>query len=208
MKNCKILSLLLAVVMIFSLAACDVSSTSTSTSTITTSVTDADGNTTTNTTTAEVGVTAGTDGVSATANTTHETSSDPIPEETEAADEGSNGLVEHMYALYNIGAEGTNANGDKFFYAFNEDDNSVAAVIIITADGEYWGREGSVKVFDDHAELYSEAMDDTLAYAFSSLDENDCFTMTFLGDNDVAEMQLVDQDTIINDMIACIEMYK
>ena len=56
--------------MVFALSACRVSSSSSSSTTITPSVTDADGNTTEKTVTNEIGVSAGTDGVQVTNETT------------------------------------------------------------------------------------------------------------------------------------------
>ena len=59
----KILALILAAAMVFTLCACEVSSEHTSTTTVTTSKTDADGNTTTQTVTNEIGITADQDGI-------------------------------------------------------------------------------------------------------------------------------------------------
>ena len=75
----KILALILAAAMVFTLCACEVSSEHTSTTTVTTSKTDADGNTTTQTVTNEIGITADQDGI----HTKNETTND----ETQAADE-------------------------------------------------------------------------------------------------------------------------
>ena len=66
----KILALILAAAMVFTLCACEVSSEHTATTTVTTSKTDADGNTTTQTVTNEIGITADQDGIHFLANDT------------------------------------------------------------------------------------------------------------------------------------------
>ena len=192
----KLLCLALAVFMVFAMAACEVSSSSTSTVTVSTSTTDADGNTTTNTTTTEVGVTAGTDGVSTTNQTTTETTTSSAEEDADAEES----LTGRLYERYNSGALGSNEGGDRFFYAFNED-NDDALLVIVTADGSHYeGWEGVVDVVDEHIVLTAE--DTELPYTFSEVDEDGCFTMNFLGDGDVAEMQLVDFDSFVSELVA------
>ena len=51
-------------------------------------------------------------------------------------------------------------------------------------------------------------MGDETPYVFSEVDEDGYFTITFLSDGDIAQMQLVDQDTIIADMIACMREFR
>ena len=193
MKNRKMfkgIALLLAVVMVFALTGCETSSTHTSSTTVTTSVTDADGNTTTT-------------------NTTTESGGSLSGEDAEASESDWDELAGRMYSLYDIGAEGTNEAGDTFYYAFSEDEGDMAALIIVSADGmNYWGREGAVEPMEDHVVLRSDFMGDETPYVFSEVDENGYFTITFLSDGDVAQMQLVDQDTIIADMIACMREFR
>lgn len=203
--NKKLLSLLLAALMVFMLAACEVSSSSTSTTTVTTSKTDADGNTTTSTTTTEVGTSVGPDGVTTTNQTTTETTTTGADE---ADDGGWQDLVDRLYATYTAGAEGRNEAGDWFYYGFNDDTDDAILVIISADDQNYSGREGVATFQDDHYVLYSEEMNDETPYVFSEQDENGDFTMTFLGDGDVASMHIVDQDTILQDILARIQEFQ
>lgn len=202
----RILALLLAVFTAFALAACEFTSSTTSTTTVSTSVTDADGNTTTNTTTTEVGASLGKDGLQTTNQTTKETTTTPA--EKEETDEDWNAFVDHMYATYTGGAEGRNDDGDYFYYAFN-DDNDDVILTIVSADGQdLSSREGVLIPRDDHYVLYSEVMDDETPFTFSEQGENGDFTITFLGDGDVAKMHLVDQKTIIEDILARIKEFE
>ena len=193
MKNRKMfkgIALLLAAVMVFALTGCETSSTHTSSTTVTTSVTDENGNTTTT-------------------NTTTESGGSLSAEDAEASESDWDELAGRMYSLYDIGAEGTNEAGDTFYYAFSEDEGDMAALIIVSADGmNYWGREGAVEPMEDHVVLRSDSMGDETPYVFSEVDEDGYFTITFLSDGDVARMQLVGQDTIIADMIACMREFR
>lgn len=208
MKNRKIfkgIALLLAAVMVFALTGCETSSTHTSSTTVTTSVTGENGNTTTNT------MTSVTDayGNTTTTNTTTESGGSLSGEDAEASESDWDELAGRMYSLYDIGAEGTNEAGDTFYYAFSEDEGDMAALIIVSADGmNYWGREGAVEPMEDHVVLRSDSMGDETPYVFSEVDEDGYFTITFLSDGDIARMQLVDQDTIIADMIACMREFR
>ena len=186
----KGIALLLAAVMVFALTGCETSSTHTSSTTVTTSVTDENGNTTTT-------------------NTTTESGGSLSAEDAEASESDWDELAGRMYSLYDIGAEGTNEAGDTFYYAFSEDEGDMAALIIVSADGmNYWGREGAVEPMEDHVVLRSDSMGDETPYVFSEVDEDGYFTITFLSDGDVARMQLVGQDTIIADMIACMREFR
>ena len=208
MKNRKMfkgIALLLAVVMVFALTGCETSSTHTSSTTVTTSVTDENGNTTTNTMTSVTDA----DGNTTTTNTTTESGGSLSGEDAEASESDWDELAGRMYSLYDIGAEGTNEAGDTFYYAFSEDEGDMAALIIVSADGmNYWGREGTVEPVEDHVVLRSDSMGDETPYVFSEVDEDGYFTITFLSDGDIAQMQLVDQDTIIADMIACMREFR
>lgn len=208
MKNRKIfkgIALLLAAVMVFALTGCETSSTHTSSTTVTTSVTDENGNTTTNTMTSVTDA----DGNTTTTNTTTESGGSLSGEDAEASESDWDELAGRMYSLYDIGAEGTNEAGDTFYYAFSEDEGDMAALIIVSADGmNYWGREGAVEPMEDNVVLRSDSMGDETPYVFSEVDEDGYFTITFLSDGDIARMQLVDQDTIIADMIACMREFR
>lgn len=196
----RLIPAILAVLMIFMLAGCQVSSSSTTT--VTTSKTDSNGVTTTQTTTTEVG----TDGT--TKQNTTETVTGPAEEENTADAAAWDELVERMYATYSEGAEGKNEDGDFFYYAFSEETDDVALVMISADEQHYTGFEGVAQLEDDHIVLVSGESGDEVPYVFSDVDENGSFTMTFLGDGDVVNMQLVDQDTILSDILARIEEFQ
>ena len=201
-KTMRLLAAALTVLMVFLLAGCEVSSSSSSTTTVTTSTTDENGNTTTNTTTTEVGVSAGSDGVTTTNQTTTETTTSSADEEAAEADDGS-GLKEHLKEGYNKGAKGTNEAGDTFYYAYNDEDgNDAALLIIISADRQnYNGWEGTAETVDDQIVLTSNN-EEEVPFTFSEVDGDGNFTMTFVNDGDVAEMQLVDFDSFVDEVVA------
>ena len=204
-KTMRLLAAALTVLMVFLLAGCEVSSSSSSTTTVTTSTTDENGNTTTNTTTTEVGVSAGSDGVTTTNQTTTETttsSADDAAAEAEETDDGS-GLKEHLKEGYNKGAKGSNEAGDTSYNAYNDEDgNDAALLIIISADRQnYNGWEGTAETVDDQIVLTSNN-EEEVPFTFSEVDGDGNFTMTFVNDGDVAEMQLVDFDSFVDEVVA------
>ena len=204
-KTMKLLALALTVIMVFGLTGCEVSSSSTSTTTVTTSKTDESGNTTTPTATTEIGGSVGTDGVNTTnqttTTTTTTTADEAAEEEEEAASEfDPDALREHLVGLYTGGAEGTNEDGDTFYFLFNnEEGHNEALLVIVSADREHYnGWEGEALREDDHV-LLSGAEHDV---PFSIEDTDDGFTMTFLNDGDVATMTYDDVDNVIDDVVA------
>ena len=179
-KTMKLLALALTVIMVFGLTGCEVSSSSTSTTTVTTSKTDESGNTTTTTTT---------------------TADEAAEEEEEAASEfDPDALREHLVGLYTGGAEGTNEDGDTFYFLFNnEEGHNEALLVIVSADREHYnGWEGEALKEDDHV-LLSGAEHDV---PFAMEETDDGFTMTFLNDGDVATMTYDDVDNVIDDVVA------
>ena len=159
-KTMKLLALALTVIMVFMLAGCEVSTSSTSTTTVSTSKTDENGNTTTTTTTTEVGGSVGTDGVNTTNQTTTTTTTTSADEAEEAEEETDGGfdpdaLREHLVSLYNTGAEGTNEDGDTFYFLCNmEEGHNEALLVIVSADREHYnGWEGEALKEDDHVLL-------------------------------------------------------
>ena len=195
---------ILAALIVFSLAACSFSSSSTTT--VTTSTTDSNGNTTTNTTTTEIG----TDGVKTeTTTTTTDANGNAINDSAEDTfdEEAWNAFADRLYATYSAGAEGKNKDGDLFFYGFNDDDEKAILAIVSENGTRYFGREGVTSIVDDHVELYSEETDDAVSYVFSEQDENGDFTMTFLGDGDVAEMSLEDPEKVIGDLLSWLRQF-
>lgn len=204
-KTMKLLALALTVIMVFMLAGCEVSTSSTSTTTVSTSKTDESGNTTTTTTTTEVGGSVGTDGVSTTNQTTTTTTTSSADEAEEAEEEAAaefdpDALREHLVSLYNTGAEGTNEDGDTFYFLCNmEEGHNEALLVIVSADREHYnGWEGEALKEDDHV-LLSGAEHDV---PFSMEETDDGFIMTFLNDGDVATMTYDDVDNVIDDVVA------
>lgn len=203
-KTMKLLALALTVIMVFMLAGCEVSTSSTSTTTVSTSKTDENGNTTTTTTTTEVGGSVGTDGVNTTNQTTTTTTTTSADEAEEAEEESAgfdpDALREHLVSLYNTGAEGTNEDGDTFYFLCNmEEGHNEALLVIVSADREHYnGWEGEALKEDDHV-LLSGAEHDV---PFSMEETDDGFIMTFLNDGDVATMTYDDVDNVIDDVVA------
>ena len=204
-------AMLMAALMLVALSGCQVSSSSSSTTTVSTSVTDENGNTTTNTTTTETGVTAGSDGINTTSSTTRETTTTPADQAQPADNQPSAGAdsadaekeyAESLRSTYNQGAEGTCDSGEKVYYAFN-DGTSDVYMVIISADGQnFSGRAGTLYSDDEKLVIQSEQMGDEIDFKASEVDEQGNFTLTFLNDGDVAQMHMVDQDTIVKDMVA------
>ena len=204
-KRSSFFALALAVVMVFMLAACSASSSSTTTTTFSTSKTDENGNTTTNTTTTEVGVSVGTDGVHTTNQTTTQTTTDAEEEEADPEAEAAE-LTDLMYALYNGGAIGSNADGDVFYYAWN-DENDNLMLAIMTADHENFTKwHGYMDELDDGQPIltgYSE--ENYIPYEILQNEGEDVFKIGFPMNGDEAEMEIVDYDefvqTFVNDWV-------
>ncbi len=198
----RIFALFLATMMVLTLAACSASSSSTSTVTVSTSKTDENGNTTSNTTTGEVGVTVGTDGISATHSLNTDTTEDTELPATED-------LIDWWYETYTAGAIGENADGDRFLLAYNDTDPITEATLtIVMADGKLYIREGNVQVEgegdDSHYVLIDEGRDAAVPFDFYDSETGD-FDMYFLGDGDTAVMTVVDQETILSEMRSILE---
>lgn len=203
-KN-KLLALALAAIMVLMLSACSVSSSSTTTTTVSTSVTDENGNTTTNTTTTEVGASVGTDGVSTTNETTTETTTtgpdDAAAAEELTPEEEAAELTERMYNLYTGGAKGTNADGDVFYFAWNDEDNRMLA--IKDADhSSFLKWHGYVDELDDGQPVitgYSE--DKYIPYDVQQNEGEETFLLSFPQDGDVATMEIMDFDEFVEDLV-------
>ena len=205
----RTLALLLALAMVFALSACRVSSSSSSSTTITTSVTDADGNTTEKTVTNEIGVSAGTDGVQVTNETT---TSESAPAEEPAGDEPAAEAtgtmadlyppMEDWYDRFAWGAEGEADNGEQVYFAVDDpDDMSYAMLLFRESDGSVMVRDGKVDWGDEEGvmELYDADVDKYVPFTLTGGDE-ESVVMTFLVDDSTFVMYGVDQDTIIRDI--------
>lgn len=194
----KLLALILAAFMVFSLCACEVSSEHTSTTTVTTSKTDADGNTTTQTVTNEIGVVADQDGI----HTVNETTSDVT---TSVAGSMAEAFPpkEDWYDTFTAGGEGTNEDGDAFYFAYDDAENVTYAMLLIQfADGDIMVRNGKVLDDEDYGGvmIYDEDVDKSIPFEFAEAEEENGFAIHFLANDTTVTFEIVDQDTIISDI--------
>lgn len=197
----KTIALALAAVMLLAFVACSVTSTHTSTSTFTTSVTDEEGNTKTNTVSNEFEVSAGTEGVQVKNETTTDTSEQNEGET--ATDIG--------YEVFAGGAEGTDNNGETFYFAYDDpNDITYAMLVMVSPDKtECHVRNGEVIWYEEteSSALYDKDLDVLIPFEISDSDEEDAFTMTLLADDDVVTMHIVEQDVIISDIQSVLSNY-
>lgn len=200
MATKKIIGILLSALLLFGLTACEVSTSSTSTTTITTSTTDENGNVTTNTVTSEMGVTAGTNGVSTTDNVVETTTTTPA-DDSEASDEDD--LFASLTAKFSSGAEGVSNDGDRILFAYDDPQIfSYGAMIIVTDGGERMlGREGEIVDEEEQYRLVDDEIGENVPFGISDGEDDDTYVITFQ-DGDSAVMTIVDQETILRDMIA------
>lgn len=202
----RMLALALAVMMVVMLAACSASSSSTTTTTVSTSVTDENGNTTTNTTTTEVGSSVGTDGVSTTNTTTTETTTtgpdDAAAAEEQTPEEEAAELTDRMYNLYTGGAKGTNADGDTFYFAYNEGNDNLMLAIKTADDSQFNKWHGYLGELDDgQPVLTGYDGDKCIPYEIQQNEGEDTFLLTFPKDGDVANMEVMDFDEFVEDLV-------
>ncbi len=192
----KILAIVLTLVLILALSACGVSASSSSSTTFSSSVTDSDGNTKTNTVSNEIGISAGPDGIQ----TTNETTKDSTTTEASGNMADLYPPIEEWYDLYAAGGEGQNEYGDSFYFAYNEDVTE-AILLIHFADGDVMVRNGEVIWDEDNeCELYDADVDSTIPFVFLETEEDDIFSIRFLANGVEVVFDIVDQDTIINDI--------
>jgi len=194
----KILALIVAVVMVFTLCACDFSSEHTATTTVTTSKTDADGNTTTQTVTNEIGIAADQDGI----HTINETTSDVTTSVAGSMAE-SFPPKEEWYDTFSAGGEGENEEGDVFNFAYDDPESvSYAMLLIQFADGSIMVRNGEVVEDEDYGGvmIWDEDVEAGIPFEFLDAEEEDCFAIHFLANDTTVTLELVDQDTIISDI--------
>ena len=195
----KILAIILTVVLIFALSACGVSASSSTQTSFSTSVTDSDGNTTTNTVTNEIGISAGPDGIQ----TKNETTTDSSTTGAVGSMADYFPPIEEWYDLYAAGGEGQNEDGDSFFFAYNDpEDVSEAILLIQFTDGDVMVRNGEVFWDEDNEclELYDADVDSTIPFIFLETEEDGVFAIRFLANDVEVFFDIVDQDTIINDI--------
>ena len=194
----KILALILAAAMVFTLCACEVSSEHTATTTVTTSKTDADGNTTTQTVTNEIGITADQDGI----HTKNETTSD-VTTSVEGSMAEAFAPKEDWYNVFTAGGEGENEDGDAFYFAYDDPENVSYAMLLITfADGSVMVRNGEVVEDEDYGGvmIWDEEVETGIPFEFVDTEEEGTFGIHFLANDSTVAFEIVDQDTIINDI--------
>ena len=211
----KTIAILLTIVCLLgTLTGCRVSSNSSSTATVSVSTTDENGETTTHTSTATVGGEIATDGVSVNASTeSNETvEKAEAPEEPEEGGEAPAPMTpeerrEAWHEQFSGGAEGVSADGDRFYFAFDDPDFiTYGAIMILDAD------ESTVIAYDygpvvdegDGPVLYDVEGETYIAFEITDTEVEDGFEMLFTN-GVTAEMHFVDQDTIIEDMNAIID---
>ena len=122
----------------------------------------------------------------------------PVQEEAPAIDPER--LAARLHDEYSMATKGTNAAGDVFYYAYN-DDVTEAVLVIVSADGtQYNGWEGYLRDVDDHAVIESFDGESEVPFKIEQTEDN-VFTMTFLNDGDVANMEVVDLDSFVKDLV-------
>ena len=205
--NKKIIALLLGACLIFALAGCSVSHSSSSSSTVSSTV---NGETTTTTTTTENGETH-TETTTTTADGTTTTTVDgQVVENTEAAPAAEaadpsdpTGLRAKWHEIFTGGAEGTNDDGEHFYFIYdNPDSISLAGMMITTPDGKTLSVYDYGNVLkDEDGKPYIEDVEGENTLPFDLVETNeDGFVFSFK--NGVqTQFNFVDLDTIIDDMI-------
>ena len=124
--------------------------------------------------------------------------------QTEVDENDPTGLRARWHDLFFNGAEGENESGDHFFFACDDVTNVTSATVMIlnkdmTELNYYY--LGNVEWNDDEMVIYDVDGEHFLPVTIADGAEEDTFTMAFK-DGDVATMHYVDQDTIIDDMLA------
>ena len=188
----KLITVLSVAFILLSMSACSVETSSTSTSTFTTTTTDADGNTTetTTTTTTENGVT--------TSNTLTTSADDPT------------GLRSKWKEYFTAGAEGVSKDGLNIYMIMDDPENITLSAIMITSpeNGELLEYVyGEVVVDEETAKIIDVEEDINLPFQIGESDQENCFELIFQ-DGDSAVMEMVDLDTIVDDMISIWEVQR
>lgn len=186
----KIITLLTAVLLVLGLCSCSVEVSSSASTSLTTTTADSEGNTTQTTTTTENGVT--------TSSTITATPDDPT------------GLRSKWREYFTAGAEGVSNDGYNVYLIMDDPQNiTFAAIMILTPNNDELLTYvyGDVTVDGDTAKITDVQEDIDLPFQLGDSDQENCFEMYFK-DGDAALMTMVDQDTIINDMISLWEVHQ
>ncbi len=184
----KIIAVLISLFIVLCLCACSMEVSSTSSSSVTTTTTDSQGNTTQTTTTTENGVT--------TTDTITTNADDPT------------GLRSKWREYFTSGAEGVSNDGFNIYMIMDDPQNIALAAIMITTQNDEELLNyiyGEVTVDGDIVKISDVEEDVELPFQIGESQQENCFELYFQ-DGDAAMMELVDQDTIINDMISIWEV--
>lgn len=205
--NKKIIALLLGACLIFALAGCSVSHSSSSSSTVSSTV---NGETTTTTTTTENGETH-TETTTTTADGTTTTTVDgQVVENTEAAPAAEaadpsdpTGLRAKWHEIFTGGAEGTNDDGEHFYFIYdNPDSISLAGMMITTPDGKTLSVYDYGNVLkDENGKPYIEDVEGKSTIPFEIVETNENGFVFGFQNGVQTPFNFVDLDTIIDDMI-------
>ena len=125
----------------------------------------------------------------------------------EEVDEDPTGLRSRWEGLFTAGAEGENANGDKFYFAFDDPQAmSVGAFIITDAEGEklYLYMLGDIGTDEDGPVLHDVDGANDMNFWFTDTEVEDGFELRF-SDGDTARMHFTDQKTILSDMLDIVD---
>ena len=175
------------IVLFMTLCMCACTVTTSSSASFSTSVT-ADGKTTTTETKIENGVSTSTT--------------------TEMSEDDPTGLRKEWAELFDTGAEGMSDMGCEIYFAYNSDEeSSLAAVMIVNGEtGELLLYEfGEIEDEDDHMIIYDIEGDSSLPYSIGEEQYDDGFDIYFQ-DGDHAFLQFVSAEQIIDDMISIWEV--
>ncbi len=186
----KNITLLTSVLLVLGLCSCSVEVSSSASTSLTTTTTDSEGNTTQTTTTTENGVT--------TSSTITATPDDPT------------GLRSKWREYFTAGAEGLSNDGYNVYLIMDDPQNiTFAAIMILTSNNDELLTYvyGDVTVDGDTAKITDVQEDIDLPFQLGDSDQENCFEIYFK-DGDAAVMELVDLDTIINDMISLWEVHQ
>lgn len=177
------------------------SSSKTSTTTFTTNVTNENGETTTHTKTTTVE-----GGEVSTEESTVVTDADGVTmtDDGFVRNDENVDLRDEWHKIFNYGCEGVSEAGDTIFLAYDDPDLTFAAMMVIDKDNYLTLYDyGEVKEEDDAYVIYD--VDGDHYVPFSVTESEDDYIVVEFKDGDVATLNTVDQDTIINDMVSVIE---
>ena len=204
----KIFAVFLAVCLAFTLTACSFSSSSSSTVSST-----VNGETTTTTTTTENGEThTETTTTTADGNTTTTVDGQTVDNGSGAAASADDptGLRAQWHETFTGGAEGTNDDGEHFYFIYdNAESISLAAMMITSPDGSTLSVYDYGEVLkDDNGAPYINDVEGVNSLPFEIVESNENGFVFGFQNGVQTQFSFVDLDTIVNDMITIWEGVK